>query len=62
MAVGHELPRGVRSPPGNFLNEHALRCNLMHFGAQFVFHSCTIFEAYLINSLQISEVQFSNQF
>ena len=37
VAEGHELPRGVRghAPPGIFLNEYALRCNLVHFDTQF---------------------------
>ena len=39
-AVGHELPRRARDmppPPPHkfFLNEYALRCNLVHFQTQF---------------------------
>ena len=38
MAEGHQLPRGVRGhdpPPRSFLNEHTLRCNLVHFDHNF---------------------------
>ena len=32
MAKGDKPPRGVRPPPPEtFLNEYALRCNLVHF-------------------------------
>ena len=33
MAKGDKPPRGVRHPPPpeTFLNEYALRCNLVHF-------------------------------
>ena len=33
VAEGDELPRGVRghTTPGNFINEYALRCDLVHF-------------------------------
>ena len=37
VAEGHELPRGVRghARPEMFLNEYALRCNLVHFEHNF---------------------------
>ena len=39
MAEGHEVLRGV---PGNFGNEHALRCNLVHF--ETILRSVTVCE------------------
>ena len=36
VTKGHKLPRGSGAcPPGNFLIEYALRCNLVHFETQF---------------------------
>ena len=54
MAEGDELPRGVRghTTPGNFINEYALRCDLVHFECKVNTQYRTEFVRYHVNVAQ----------
>ena len=50
MAEGHGLSSGIQghAPPELFLNEYALRCNLVHFATHFEKCYCGILFYFLV--------------